>query len=120
MGAVGYPLIEYAYRRRTHWTMALTGGACLLMLRAVGDRHGHRCLAARCLIGAACITAVEFCVGCVVNRALRWGVWDYSGNRGNLLGQVCPKFSALWCALCAPLMVAIGRANTRRAGRVTA
>ncbi len=109
VGAVGYPVIEMLYRRRTHWTMALTGGACLVILRAVGRRHGHRKLFVQCAIGALCISAVEFCVGCVVNRAMKWGVWDYSRNWGNVLGQVCPMFTAMWFALCAPVMWAVGR-----------
>lgn len=108
-GAVGYPLIELCFRRRTHWTMALTGGACLVLLRAVCRRHAHRRLGARCAIGALCVTAVEFCVGLVVNRALKWGVWDYSEHRGNVLGQVCPRFTVAWFALCAPVMWAMER-----------
>lgn len=114
VGAVGYPLIELAYRRRTHWTMALTGGACLVILRGVCMRHGHRRLPVRCAIGALCITAVEFCVGCVVNRVMNWGVWDYSRNRGNLLGQVCPRFTVMWFGLCAPVMLVMERWLGRR------
>ncbi len=117
LGALGYPLIELAYRRRTHWTMAVTGGMCLVALRRVSMRHGHRKLAVRCAMGALWITAVEFCVGCVVNRKMNWGVWDYSKNRGNLLGQVCPMFTAMWFALCAPVMMVMGRAGAEPAAQ---
>ena len=27
---------------------------------------------------------------------LGWGVWDYSGLPGNLLGQSCPQYFVLW------------------------
>ncbi|MEI3504505.1 MAG: hypothetical protein V8Q42_12985 [Anaerovoracaceae bacterium] len=31
IGATGYSVIEYLFRGYTHWSMALTGGACLLV-----------------------------------------------------------------------------------------
>ena len=42
-------------------------------------------------------------MGCVVNRLLKWQVWDYSGRFGNLLGQVCPLYTGLWFLLCIPV-----------------
>ena len=27
---------------------------------------------------------------------LGWGVWDYSGIPGNILGQICPQYTVLW------------------------
>ena len=32
IGAIGYSLIELAFRGRTHWTMAVTGGGCAVAL----------------------------------------------------------------------------------------
>ena len=54
------------------------------------------------LLSAALITTAEYLTGCVVNLALGWQAWDYSGCRGNLLGQICPAFSLLWLALSLP------------------
>ncbi|MCM0709084.1 putative ABC transporter permease, partial [Faecalicatena sp. BF-R-105] len=48
------------------------------------------------LFGAAIVTALELLTGCVVNLWRGWAVWDYSNEWGNLWGQVCPRFSALW------------------------
>lgn len=48
------------------------------------------------VIGACLITALEFITGCVVNQWLGWGVWDYSGMPGNVLGQICPQYILLW------------------------
>lgn len=45
------------------------------------------------------ITAAEFCAGCVLNLWLGLGVWDYSHIPGNVLGQICPQFSAAWFVL---------------------
>ena len=32
--------------------------------------------------------------GLLVNRDHR--IWDYRDRRGNILGQICPLFTALW------------------------
>ena len=60
---------------------------------------------ARCLCGAACITTAEYVVGCTVNRVYHMDVWDYSREKGNVQGQICPKYAALWTLLAAPFML---------------
>ena len=30
-------------------------------------------------------------------------VWDYSDRKFNLMGQICPLYSALWFLLCIPV-----------------
>ena len=107
-GGVGYGLIEIIWRGRTHPSMVITGGVCLMLMRAISRRfrsvsvlkHGIVCA----VLCAASVTAVEFAVGCVVNIWLRLGVWDYSNMKFNLLGQVCPLYSALWFCLCLPIV----------------
>jgi len=37
-----------------------------------------------------------------VNLRLGWNVWDYSAERLNLLGQICPRFALLWLLLSVP------------------
>ena len=83
--------------------MAATGGLCLTLLYRLDQKHSREGLFLRCLKGATLITAVEFLVGCLVNRLLKWQVWDYSNSFGNLLGQVCPLYSLLWFFLCIPV-----------------
>ena len=51
------------------------------------------------LLGAALVTCAEFFSGLLLNLALRWDIWDYSGLPGNLLGQVCLLYAALWVPL---------------------
>ena len=99
IGAIGYPALEMLYRRRTHWSMSLAGGACFSAIYAIHKTKGP--LLCRCMRAAACVTAVEFVTGLIVNRWLRLGVWDYSKNRWNVLGQVCPRFTAAWLGLSA-------------------
>ena len=56
---------------------------------------GHSAVGAG-VIGAMGITALEFVTGCVVNLWLGWGVWDYSGLPGNIMGQICLQYTVLW------------------------
>ena len=67
-------------------------------------RNSCRTLLYRCLAGCLIITCVEFITGIIVNRALGWGVWDYSDMPGNLLGQICITYSALWFLLVIPII----------------
>ncbi len=110
LGAVGYAMLEIAFRGRTHWTMLLTGGVCAAVIDLL-SRHVRR-LWLLCLLGGLFITAAELAVGLIVNRALGWEVWDYTGVPWNLMGQICPMFSAFWVLLTAP-----ASAMCRLAGR---
>lgn len=100
LGAVGYPIIELAWRGRTHWTMSLAGGVSMVLLLYISRTALP--LPAMWLAGALAITAVEFSIGCVVNLGLHWEIWDYSGLPMNLLGQVCLPFTAVWFVLSIP------------------
>ena len=46
-----------------------------------------------------------YVVGCTINRHFRLRVWDYSHEFGNIQGQICPKYAALWTLLAAPIML---------------
>ncbi|MGM9521643.1 MAG: hypothetical protein ACI3VB_04110 [Oscillospiraceae bacterium] len=100
LGAVGYSCMELIARGRTHWSMALLGGTCLLGLVKIYKRFEGLSVAMLALIGTIFITISEFFAGVIVNLWLNWRVWDYSGRFGNLLGQICPLFSGLWFLLC--------------------
>lgn len=100
IGAAGYCGLEVLWRGYTHWSMGLTGGACLVGLYALHRRMRGRPLALQALAGAGLVTAAEFGVGCVVNLLLGWNVWDYSRWHVQLLGQICLAFSMLWYLLC--------------------
>ena len=99
-GTIGYPLLELLWRGRTHWSMALAGGICMVLLLLI-SRFPFPC-PFLWLCGALAITGVEFAIGCVVNRWLHLGVWDYSALPLNLWGQISLPFSLLWFALSIP------------------
>ena len=98
-GAIGYAFFEIAFRGYTHWTMMLTGGACVLTIYYINQELAGRPLIFRALLGTVVILVFELAVGLVVNLWFGWAVWDYSDVRGNLLGQICPLFSGAWFVL---------------------
>ena len=100
MGGISYAMIEILFRGHTHWTMVLTGGACILTIYVLSGWWINVPLVVGALASAMIITFYEFCVGILVNIRLGWQVWDYSDMPGNILGQVCPTFSAIWFLLC--------------------
>lgn len=108
-GGVGYGLIELLWRGRTHPSMVLTGGACFVIIWGINSLWRGRPLLLRCAACAFFITAVEFGIGMLVNRLLHMSVWDYSGERFHLLGQICPKYTFLWFMLSLPLSMIVSR-----------
>ncbi len=97
IGGLLYIVLEMVWRGHSHWTMFLLGGACFLALGLINEVIPWEMpLWIQVLIGACIVTALEFLTGCVVNLWLGWGVWDYSGLPGNILGQICPQYFLLW------------------------
>ncbi len=106
LGGTLYQTLELWWRRRTHWSMFFAGGLCAVLLQLLCNGIFVALpLLVRCLLGAVIITGVEFSFGCVVNLKMGWNVWDYSQVKGNVLGQICPYFSALWCVLSLPAIL---------------
>ena len=99
VGGLGYVGIEMLWRGRSHWSMFLVGGVCFVLMGGIHTALSHRPLLLRCGVCAAAVTAVELASGCILNRWLGLGVWDYSGAWGNILGQVCLGYSLLWLLL---------------------
>ena len=58
-------------------------------------------VAAQAVLGAAMVTGLELLTGLVVNRWLKWNVWDYSRQPFNLMGQICLPYFLLWIPLAA-------------------
>ncbi|NLB80074.1 MAG: hypothetical protein GX800_00320 [Clostridiaceae bacterium] len=103
IGATGYALLEILWRGYTHWTMAVTGGLCFLIIYKADTKLANRNIITKCTIYALIVTCAELIVGTVVNLRLKWNVWDYSSLPYNYLGQICIVYSALWFALGFPL-----------------
>ncbi len=108
-GALGYGLLELAWRGRTHWTMLLLGGVCLVLLYQLSLRPLP--LLAQAAIGAVGITLLELGTGLLCNGLLGLSVWDYSSEWGNFRGQICPRYTLLWFLLCLPIFAVLRRCN---------
>lgn len=101
IGGICYNGMELLWRGRTHWSMFLVGGICFELIGRIHTRLWDRPLVLRCALCSLAVTAVELVSGCIVNRWLGLGVWDYSGMRYHILGQVCLAYSLLWMLLSA-------------------
>ncbi|MGM9680711.1 MAG: hypothetical protein ACI3XR_04310 [Eubacteriales bacterium] len=102
-GGLAYGAIEVTFRGFTHWSMLITGGICLCGIYLI-ETHLHLPLWVKAGLGCILITSAEFAVGVLVNRILHWNVWDYSGMRMNVMGQICPLFSFFWYLLSIPAL----------------
>lgn len=102
-GGAAYGIIEILWRGKTHWSMVITGGFCFTVLNGIYKRFTKLFLVGKCLIGSAVITACEYVCGMIVNVKLGLNVWDYSHNKFNIKGQICPFYSVMWMLLCLPI-----------------
>ncbi len=96
LGGFGYGLLEIAFRGFTHWSMIITGGSALLILYLINQALPKTSLIIKALFGTLVITIIEFSVGIIVNKVFSFGVWDYTGTPGNILGIITPIFSLCW------------------------
>jgi uncharacterized membrane protein len=95
-GGLGYGLLEIIFRGFTHWSMIITGGSALPVLYLINSAIPNTPIILKALIGAFAITIIEFTVGIIVNKVFSFGVWDYTGSFGNVLGIITPIFSLCW------------------------
>ncbi len=103
IGGIGYGLIEVMWRGYTHPSMILTGGGCFAVICLLNRKLYAVPLAVRIALCTMLVILTELLVGLVVNCALDMDVWDYSGERFHLLGQICLEYSLFWLVLCAIL-----------------
>lgn len=103
-GAINYLAIEILWRGQTHWTMAVAGGLCAMVIYVFNARFNDMHWLCKCLVGAIIITSVELVTGLIVNMTLEWNVWDYSQREFNFLGQICLRYFIYWFLLCIPIV----------------
>ncbi len=111
LGGIGYVVIEFLWRGRSHISMFLAGGTCFLLL----GKLRRLPLLLRGILGAGIITTVELLAGLLFNRDYR--VWDYRHLPYNFRGQICLPFSLLWVPLSLGAMVLYGFLDRKRSTR---
>ena len=98
-GGLGYVGLELLWRGRSHISMFLAGGSCLLLIGRLEETEPKLPLALRVLAGAGIITMVELAAGLLFNRS--YTVWDYRDLPLNYKGQICLPFCLLWIPISA-------------------
>lgn len=92
--------VEVLWRGHSHWTMAVLGGLCFLLLGAINEvLSWDTPLWRQALYGAVIITALELAAGVILNLAMGLDIWDYSSMPCNFLGQICLPYFLLWIPL---------------------
>lgn len=100
IGGMIYVLIELLFRGRSHFTMFILGGVCFVSVGLINEvLPWNTPFQLQMLLGGSMITVLEFISGCILNLYFGLGIWDYSDQPGNILGQICPLFSLLWVFL---------------------
>lgn len=99
IGGAAYYCIEILARGFSHWTMFFVGGICFILIGIINEITPKMPLIHQMILSAVIITAIEFISGCILNLWLGLGIWDYSENFGNILGQICPKHTVYWFLL---------------------
>lgn len=94
-----YLLIELVWRGRTHWTMLPLAAAIFVCAGILDEQENPPPFWAQVAIGTIIATALELAAGLVLNVWMGLGVWDYSNLPGNVIGQICPQFTAAWAIL---------------------
>lgn len=56
------------------------------------------------LLAMSVATIVELVVGIVTHKILGTRLWNYTEEKGNILGYVCPRFSLIWGIACASVI----------------
>lgn len=107
-GAAGYPVLELIFRGRTHYSMALAGGASAVMIGKISKLHVPFLVKPALCMTA--ITGIEALCGMIWNR--KYQVWDYRHLPLNWRGQVCLPFSLLWYVLSAGMLCILPDRNT--------
>lgn len=100
MGMV-YFTLEGFWRGWTNIAMLFVGGVCGVMVGLLDEYPQFIELKVwqQTLIAWPIVLIVEYIAGLILNVWLGLGIWDYTGLPGNIYGQVCLPYAALWLLL---------------------
>ena len=101
IGGAFYYALEVLFRGYSFPAMAVCGGLCFIICGVLNEKDRCMPLVLQQLIAAFGITMIEFAYGLILNVWLKLNMWDYSNMPGNIFGQICPEFTALWFFLSA-------------------
>lgn len=92
--------IEILWRGYTHWSMFVLAGICGVFVGSLNEHiEWTMPIWEQVLIGTGGALSLELIFGCIFNLWLGLGIWDYSNQPFNILGQVCLPFAFIWAGL---------------------
>jgi uncharacterized membrane protein len=96
-----YAQLELIFRGETYLPMTFIGGLAGILIGMLGRKPSASKLKMwqMCLLGTLIVLDTEFISGYICNIRLGMMLWDYSGYRYNIDGQVCLKLAAIWFLL---------------------
>lgn len=99
MGGIIYMIMEMLWRGRTHISMGILGGICVVLIGIINEIYHDIPLLYQAPLGSIIITILEYISGYILNITLGLNIWDYSDLPFNVNGQVCLYYSLLWMVL---------------------
>lgn len=97
IGGLVYYLIEIIARGRSHVSMYILGGICLVIIGLLNEVFTYNMyIELQILIGDVVVVLLEFITGLIVNVWLKLDVWDYTDVPFNIMGQICLPFALIW------------------------
>ncbi|MEF9839784.1 MAG: hypothetical protein RR275_08025 [Lachnospiraceae bacterium] len=109
LGGCLYYGFEMMFRGFSHWTMFILGGTCFLFCALQGIwTKWHDSIITQLIRCEIFVVSCEFITGMIVNKWLKWNVWDYSNLPYQLFGQICLPFAIIFLGLCAVGIVMSG------------
>lgn len=94
-----YFTLEGLWRGWTNITMLFIGGICGAAIGLL-NQHSDLRIWQQTIMGTVIALIIELISGLVFNRLLGLDLWDYSDQWGNIYGQICPVYAALWLLIC--------------------
>jgi uncharacterized membrane protein len=96
-----YAQIELFVRGMTYLPMTFIGGVAGVLIGLLDSSPRSQSLKMwqECVLGTLIVLDVEFISGYICNMRLGMMLWDYSGYKFNLNGQICAKLAVAWFLL---------------------
>lgn len=102
LGGILFNLVELLWRGYSYTEMTVVGGLCFVLIGGINELFPwDMALTSQMLLSAAAITMVELIAGLILNVWLGLGIWDYSGQCYQFMGQICLLYFNLWFLLSA-------------------
>ncbi len=102
IGGVLFNLVEFLWRGYSFFEMTVVGGLCFVLIGGINELFPwDMALTSQMLLSAAAITVVELGAGLIFNVWLGLGIWDYSDQCYQFMGQICLLYFNLWFLLSA-------------------